>query len=292
MGKVQTAVDERKVNTNMLFQIAAGRLACSLVARILRYSKKRVSVPLNSRIKQYYSVHIFHAMARLDVPTFDDDAVQRQLEQSLSPNSRSSIAWDTVVMAIQIYSTALQLISQVSVLAGVLRGQRDGFLLATLSFSYAFFRWNSTKGSNYIRSGGRPSLSLLATSFDHFVSEVWAATTTNADFIRLEGMKKLVSDASHRKEIVAGGIWNYLHSREGFTSLLFTFIADCHYEEYTEGVKNLADRAGDFFDTISAHRAKGGLTIAELLEELFRELPQVGNQLGSSGCLSLISPYL
>lgn len=236
---VQTAVDERKVNTNILFQIAAGRLACSLVARLLRYGKKRVAVPLNDRIKKYYSVHIFHAMVRLDVPTFDDDAVQQQLEQSFSPNSRSSIAWDTVVMAIQIYSTALQLISQVSVLAGVLRGQRDGFLFATLSFSYAFFRWSSTERSTPMRSG------------------VWAATTTNAEFIRLEGMKKLVSDPSHRKEIVAGGIWNYLHS------------------QYTEGMKNLADGASDFFDTISAHRAKGGLTVAEIFSELFRELPQI-----------------
>lgn len=150
----------------MLFQIAAGRVACSLFTRILRYGKKRVSIPLNIRIKQYYSVHIFHAMARLDVPTFGDDAVQRQLEQSFSPNSRSSIAWDTIVMAIQIYSTALQLISQVSVLTGVLRGQRDGFLLAALSFSYAFFRWSSTKRINYIRSGGnlKPSLSICCST--------------------------------------------------------------------------------------------------------------------------------
>lgn len=154
--KVQTAIDERKVNTNILFQIAAGRVACSLFTRLLRYCKNQVSVPLNSRIKQYYSVHIFHAMARLDVPTFDDDAVQRQLEQSFSPSSRSSIAWDAIVMTIQIYGTALQLISQVSVLAGVLRGQRDGFLLAILSFSYGFFRWNSaTRIHDYIRSGGK-----------------------------------------------------------------------------------------------------------------------------------------
>lgn len=170
MDKVQTAVDERKVNTNILFQIAAGRLACSLVARLLRYGKKRVAVPLNDRIKKYYSVHIFHAMVRLDVPTFDDDAVQQQLEQSFSPNSRSSIAWDTVVMAIQIYSTALQLISQVSVLAGVLRGQRDGFLFATLSFSYAFFRWSSTERSTPMRSGGRPSLSLCNIMYSYFRS--------------------------------------------------------------------------------------------------------------------------
>lgn len=59
-----------------------------------------------------------------------------------------------------------------------------------------------------------------------------------------------------------------LHHLSSYSLVIF-------FEEYTEGMKNLTDGASDFFDTISAHRAKGGLTVAEIFSELFRELPQV-----------------
>ena len=33
---------------------------------------------------------------------------------------------------------------------------------------------------------------------------VWAATTTNEDYIKMEGWKRVMQDVSHRKEVVAG----------------------------------------------------------------------------------------
>ncbi|TFK38612.1 P-loop containing nucleoside triphosphate hydrolase protein [Crucibulum laeve] len=235
---VQTAVDERTVDTHLLFKVAFGRFVCSLITRLLRYSKQRLAVPLNVRIKQYYSVHIFHAMARLDVPTFDDAAVQRQLEQSFPPNSRSSIAWDTVVMALHMLSTALQLTSQLSVLVGVLRDQRDGPLLAVLSFAHALFQWSTVRKA-FISAG------------------VWAATTKDPDYIRNEGLKRAIAEPSHRKEIVAGGMWPYLLS------------------QYQHGVNIIADRAGDFFEAASAHRTRDRLSFSSMLQDPFKELPQI-----------------
>lgn len=38
----------------------------------------------------------------------------------------------------------------------------------------------------------------------------WAATTRDDDFIRMEGLKLLVSRPKHRKELVAGGLAEYL----------------------------------------------------------------------------------
>jgi hypothetical protein len=38
----------------------------------------------------------------------------------------------------------------------------------------------------------------------------WAATTRNKDFIRMEGLKRLANNSKHRKEIVAGGLSEYL----------------------------------------------------------------------------------
>jgi len=151
--QVQTAVEHRTVDKSLLFQVASGRFLCSLAARILRYTKQRLAVPLNARIKQYYSVHMFHAMARLDLPTFDDPKVQRQLESSFPQSSRSSIAWDTVTMISHIMTTVVQLVSQLSVLIRVLNDQQDGPLLALLSFAEALFQRSAIREPFFHRGG-------------------------------------------------------------------------------------------------------------------------------------------
>jgi hypothetical protein len=141
------------VDKVFLFQIAAGRCFCTLLSRLLSHSKTRLGLPLNMRIKQHYSVHLFRALARLDVPTFDDPLVQRQLESASSPSARSSVAWDTVIITSRFITTALQLGSQMFVLMGVLQDQRDGPLLAVLSFTQSFLSWSNMRRS-MITSGG------------------------------------------------------------------------------------------------------------------------------------------
>ena len=58
-----------------------------------------------------------------------------------------SIAYDTLVMGAGIVSTLVQVVSQVGVLARVLGGQRDGVMLALLSFGTSMgefvTRWNT-----------------------------------------------------------------------------------------------------------------------------------------------------
>lgn len=152
--KVEFAVDQRTVDTALLFQVAGGRVACTITARLLSHCIGRVQVPLNKRIKRYYSTHIFHAMARLDVPTFDDPAVQRQMESAWSATGRSSVCWDTVQMVMGMMGTLIRLLSQVSVLVAVLRDQRDGPLLAVLSFGESIFQWISAR-RRFIDSGGK-----------------------------------------------------------------------------------------------------------------------------------------
>ncbi|KAL9715679.1 hypothetical protein Ac2012v2_000122 [Leucoagaricus gongylophorus] len=235
---VQTAVQHRSVDKSLLFQVASGRFLCALATRILRYTKHRLAVPLNARIKQYYSVHMFHAMARLDLPTFDDPKVQRQLESSFPQSSRSSIAWDTVTMISHIMTTVVQLASQLSVLVRVLNDQQDGPLLALLSFAEALFQRSAIREPFFHRG-------------------VWAATTRDVDYIRNEGLKRVVHDPEHRKEITAGGMWPYL------------------LQQYKLGVERLKDRAGDFWVAAATTRVKDRLGIMSLLQDPFKELPQI-----------------
>lgn len=112
---------------------------------------KRISRPLNARIKQYYTVHMFSVLARLDVPTYDDPLVQRQLEQAFPSNSRQTVIWRTVVGVINMGSTAIMLLSQLSVLSNVLKNQQDGTLIAILSFSHSILSSSSDTQSLFTR---------------------------------------------------------------------------------------------------------------------------------------------
>ena len=38
----------------------------------------------------------------------------------------------------------------------------------------------------------------------------WAAVTRDRDYIRMEGLKRVVNDAKHRKELVVGGLDEFL----------------------------------------------------------------------------------
>jgi hypothetical protein len=137
----------RTVNPRSLLHVAAGRMGCKLLARFLKHLQNRVSAPLTLRIKQHYSIHIFRSMARLDFPTFDDPCVIEQLESAWSTRSgNSTVAWDVITTTCRCMSTLSQLVSQTSVLVGVLSGQKDGSLLAILSFSHAIMDWISRGG--------------------------------------------------------------------------------------------------------------------------------------------------
>jgi len=134
-------------------------------------------------------------MVRLDLPTFDDPAVQRQIEQTVPNYAQSSTALNAITSTLSIFTTAVQLISQLSVLINVLKDQSDGSLLATLSVAQACLQ--SSKVHQQFPPDG-----------------IWAATTRNADYLKSEGLKRVVSDPVHRKEIVASGIGPYLLSGE------------------------------------------------------------------------------
>jgi hypothetical protein len=151
-SKVQNAVEQRSVDRRDLFKVALSRLVCAAISRLLTHAGLLLYRPLNDRIKQHYALQTFQARARLDVPTYADSAVQRQLDESTT-SSRTSIAWNSVLSTLHLLSTAIELVTQFSVLFNMLRDQRDGPLLATLSFGHTLFR-NKTRQRNWQPTGG------------------------------------------------------------------------------------------------------------------------------------------
>ncbi|KAJ7724996.1 P-loop containing nucleoside triphosphate hydrolase protein [Mycena maculata] len=234
---VQDAVESRSVDSHLLFKVAASRLICSAVTRLLHYGQAQLYRPLNVRIRQHYAVQTFHARARLDVPTYADAVVQRHLDNSAT-SSRTSIAWNNVLKTIHLVSTGVELVSQFSVLITMLRNQRDGPLLAILSFGHTFFR-KKTGQRNWSPTG------------------VWAATTKNHEYLRLVGASRVVHAQEHRKELVAGGMADYLHAI------------------YRAAANRLGSNATDFYEAYQTHTITDRLSLTAFLSDPLRELPQI-----------------
>jgi hypothetical protein len=194
-------------------------------------------------------------MVRLDLPTFDDPAVQRQIEQTLPKYAHSNPAFDAVTSTLHLFTTAVQLVSQLSVLTRVLKDQSDGPLLATLSVAQACLQWSK-----------------VHLPFDR--DGVWAATTTNNDYLKSEGLKRVVSNPVHRKEVVASGIGLYLLSGGNYHHVYKDIIY--HPTEYRRIISRVPS-AGDFFEVIAQAHLRDGFSLSILLQEIFRCLPEVCN---------------
>ena len=138
--QVQVAVDSRTVDKSLLLRISLAQGGCSVLQRLITLGKTRLSTPINARLRQYYASYLFEVRARLDVPTFEDPAVSRQLDDA-SPSSHSNTAFETILMLYGIFTNIVQLLSTVSVLAVVLRNQLDGLLLAGLTLAHSVFDW-------------------------------------------------------------------------------------------------------------------------------------------------------
>ncbi|ETW78359.1 ABC transporter [Heterobasidion irregulare TC 32-1] len=234
---VQTAVENRVVDKEALIRIAGGHVLASLISRILGNFRQRLTAILNGRIRRYYSVHTFHAMARLDVPTWEDPVVSEQVDATL-PTSRSSIAWTAVNSLVGVGSVLVKLLSQVTVLISVLREQRDGPLLAILCFAEQI-------------------LVLFKSEPMNSATGVWAATAADKDFVKSEGLKKLLTGDRHRKELVAGNLTDSLTA------------------QYRELTGRLGDRGGDFWGLYNEWKMKHSNNFMSLLREPLSALPQI-----------------
>ncbi|THH16785.1 hypothetical protein EW146_g3903 [Bondarzewia mesenterica] len=234
---VQAAVRDRAVDKQLLFRIAGGHIFASLADRVLFQIQSRLASVLNGRIKRHYSVHIFHAMARLDVPTSEDPVVSEQVDGVL-PANRYSIAWSAVTSLMGVISMAITLLSQVTVLISVLREQRDGPMLAILCFSERIFSPFGVK--KFMNSSG-----------------VWAATASDEDFVKMEGLKRLISNERHRKELVAGN------------------LSDALTNEYRILTDKLGDRAGDFWTLFTDYSSRHQFNLGSLIREPVKALPQI-----------------
>ena len=136
---VQDSIDSGSIDRHLLFRVLFFRISCVGLFRIARMAQTQTSARIVSKMRTHYAEHILHAHSRLDVPTYNDPAVQGQLQSARY--SRSNAAWSCIKTIITFISAVIQLLTQVSVLISVLKDQPDGTWFALLSFAQPIMSW-------------------------------------------------------------------------------------------------------------------------------------------------------
>jgi hypothetical protein len=235
---VSTAIERHTMDPTVLTHAAVGHLACKVVSRLLQYARSFVVFPVDMSIKQLYAGHIFHSTARLDLPTMEDPAVQKQLYSAM-PTWRNSVAFETIEVLTSSVTIFISVLSQLLVLFTVLHEQQDGLLLIFLGCSRFLVLWYT-----------KPSSSS---------SSVWIATTTDQDYMRMQGLEQLINDDLHRKELVAGNLSEYITA------------------QFRKSAQRVGDNTGHFREM---HSIKKRLSVVSILCALMHELPQMIFTLG------------
>ena len=127
---METVIETRTIDTQHLLLICAGRLACTLSQIALKNLEIKAENTLSARIRRQFSQHHFRAHARLDLPTYARTDVQSALEASTDDYFGRTVVWQTLRRTMEVVRAAAQLAAEAVVLVDVLKGQRDGLLLA------------------------------------------------------------------------------------------------------------------------------------------------------------------
>ncbi|KAH9030694.1 HlyB/MsbA family ABC transporter [Lactarius pseudohatsudake] len=232
LGIVQSAIDNRAVDAHVLFRVAGGRALCTAADHVLYYALAEMPASLEARSRLFYSRRIFRSMARLDAPTWDNPAVSSHISALFTKfNDSDAVAWTAITTLTETGSAFLRMFSEAAVLFGVLQGQGDGSLLVLVS--------------------------LASDAVSFFALKAWAATTRDGDYIKMEGLNRVVSDTRHRKELVAGGLDEFLK------------------EEHCSLADRLRGRAKDFWSAYYSFRRNVAFAPIRLLRVPIQELPQI-----------------
>ncbi|KAG1845092.1 hypothetical protein DFJ58DRAFT_512346 [Suillus subalutaceus] len=107
---VPTAIERHTMDSTVLIHAAVGHFACKVASRLFRYVQHFVVLLMDRSIEQLHAGQIFHSAARLDLPTIEDPAVQKQLH-SVKPRWSRSVAWETIEMSTGITMTLISMLS-------------------------------------------------------------------------------------------------------------------------------------------------------------------------------------
>ncbi|KAI0297498.1 P-loop containing nucleoside triphosphate hydrolase protein [Multifurca ochricompacta] len=240
LQQVQATINDQELDGSMMIQLTCGRVACSLTQCLLERIDGWLYLAFDDFVKRHYSQYAFEHVARIDVPTFMDPTASQRLD-AVSLRYGFCPVGRTVDSLLRSGCSILVLFTQVHVLVAILHEQGIGSHLSFLTCLCHLAVCLLTQ------------MELTNSSLEGLA---YAATTRNQDYVKMEGLKQLVSDREHRQEIVANGLGPYL-SR--------------HFLELS---CRLGNRGGEFWSHFLIYQRKINHT-THLLKWFAGELPEI-----------------
>ncbi|EUC59196.1 HlyB/MsbA family ABC transporter, putative [Rhizoctonia solani AG-3 Rhs1AP] len=191
LDAIRIALETRAGNSQNILRIAFLRALCHFAQRLCTFGKLYAAQEVELRVQSQFSQYIVEAYARLDLPTFNNESVQSQIECAGEQGSPS--VWSYATSIFNVFGGFLGLTSQFAVLVNVLSEDKILAWMALFSFVEPVLSWWS-----------RPA------NLDY----IWKASVNNKDYIKMEGFKQSVQNRVHRTDIVAGGLSDYI--RQGY----------------------------------------------------------------------------
>ncbi|KAG1874098.1 P-loop containing nucleoside triphosphate hydrolase protein [Suillus tomentosus] len=236
---VETVMETRTVDTTVVIHMAIGRVTCAVASHLLRHIERRIEIPIQMSIEQFYARYTFHLTARLDLPTLTDSALESASGAIHHRNMDTNPAWQAVERLASIATKTIHMPYRLFVLCMFLQKQQDVPLLVISGLAQSILRWYTIRPLTLRRS-----------------LSVWTATTTNEDYIRMQGLRDLSVNSGYRKELVAGNLSDYITS------------------QFCESAQRLGDDAAEFEKVYKAHFSNKYPSITSILREVIYDLPQ------------------
>ncbi|KAH9983361.1 P-loop containing nucleoside triphosphate hydrolase protein [Russula compacta] len=237
---VQATINNGELDRNMVIQLTCGRVVCSLGQCLLEKMDGWLYLAFDDFVKRHYSRYAFQHVARIDVPTFMDPSVSQRLDAVSLRYGFCSVG-RTLDGLLRSGCSIIVLFTQVGVLVAILREQGISSFLGFLTcLCHLVVCVLSQMELENTCLGGHS----------------YAATTRNQDYVKMEGLKQLVSDREHRKEIVANDLSSYLS------------------RQFLELSHRLGNRAGEFWSHFLFYQRKVNHT-THLLKWFVGELPDI-----------------
>lgn len=111
---------------------------------------------------------------------------------------------------------------------------------------------------------------------------MWAATTKNEHYIRVEGLKRVVSFPEHRQELVAGNMVEFVQASEPLSlQVSSTRILTHPSTVFQDATFHIGDHMDNFWEAVRQYNINT-FNPASLLKDLFGHLPQLAFVLRAS----------
>lgn len=110
---------------------------------------------------------------------------------------------------------------------------------------------------------------------------VWAATTKNEQYVKMQGLKHVVNFREHRQEFVASNMAEAVVSSPSQLVLSMPFLANHTSDNVSTVFKTTVIKAGDYTDdfwqAVRQYRKQSSLSLVQFLRDCVSELPQASH---------------